>query len=128
MITEEEVFEKLSLYHKAKARQTVFNDVSDLLDRYEQKLNRQSNEMKKRLERLSKKDKYSDASLHLLEEINILEYQITETLRFRTEILERTLEVAKSCATVQEETIELLQRYNIQKSGDGSNPELQVMG
>ena len=128
MITEEEVFEKLSLYHKAKARQSVFNDVSDLLDRYEQKLNRQSNEMKKRLERLSKKDKYSDASLHLLEEINILEYQITETLRFRTEILERTLEVAKSCATVQEETIELLQRYNIQKSGDGSNPELQVMG
>ena len=127
MITEEEVFEKLSLYHKAKARQTVFNDVSDLLDRYEQKLNRQSNEMKKRLERLSKKDKYSDASLHLLEEINILEYQITETLRFRTEILERTLEVAKSCATVQEETIELLQRYNIQKSGDGSNPKLQLM-
>ena len=106
MATREEIIEKIQAMQQSVAKRTVYNDVIDLVKRYEAKLKRQQSDALKKQERLAQRDKKSEAYLDAVNQASVLQSQIVSACELRIELTEQLIEMSKGHAEMGNELAE----------------------
>lgn len=107
MATREEIIEKIQAMQQSVAKRTVYNDVIDLVKRYEAKLKRQQSDALKKKERLAQRDKKSEAYLDAVNQASVLQSQIVSACELRIELTEQLIEMSKGQAEMGQVLAEL---------------------
>lgn len=102
MASREEIIEKIQAMQQSVAKRTVYNDVIDLVKRYEAKLKRQQSDALKKQERLAQRDKKSEAYLDAVNQASVLQSQIVSACELRIELTEQLIEMSKGQAEMGE--------------------------
>ena len=115
MPTGEELKEKVDALIDARAKDLAYQDVINLLEKYDKKILRQINELDRKYEKMEKSgiknNNYYNTSYHL----TILRHQILHIKDFRIEILKRSLEISKALKAAELEYKELVKQNDEQQ-------------
>ena len=110
MEVDKELVEKMKVYHDALGLANAYNDLSDLLKKYEDKITRQSNQASRRNETLKKGNSSVSTRSQALEYETRLLCQLNHIKDLRIEFLQRTKDALDKLKTAKEDYIAYLEQ------------------
>ena len=111
MITEEELAKKYLEWRKLNAKILMLKDVCDLLDKYEKKINRLSNETTNNFERLQKNNPNSKAPLEALKNQNMLRNKDNAVMDLRIELMKRSITLLEQESEMGKEVDTMMKEF-----------------
>ena len=112
MPTKEELKEKVDALTDARAKYQAYQDVIDLLEKYDKKVIRQINDLDRKCEKRVKASVKGKSYYNAFSQLSVLRYQILHIKDLRIEFMERLIEMGKTLKTAEQEYKEVAKKFD----------------
>ena len=103
MTTKDDIISNFGSWHKAKAKCLLYKEFSDLVVKFDEKINRQLNEAKSKYERIKKHCTNQDALFRAMDDLAVLRCKVQMSRELSVEMLQRAIDAIEAENKVNEE-------------------------